>query len=64
NELAQLAVDYNIIEKSGSWFSYQGDRIGQGMASVNQFLKEKPDVQVEIEEQVKKALSGKEEDQQ
>ena len=64
NELAQLAVDYNIIEKSGSWFSYQGDRIGQGMASVNQFLKEKPDVQAEIEEQVKKALSGKEEDQQ
>ncbi|MCR4697927.1 MAG: hypothetical protein K5762_01030, partial [Bacilli bacterium] len=59
HEVAQLAVDYSIIEKSGSWFSYQGERLGQGITSVYDWLKNNPDMQVKIEEEVRARLSGK-----
>ena len=58
NELAQLAVDYSLIEKSGSWFSYQGERLGQGITSVYDFLASNPEVKDKIEEQVRAKLSG------
>ena len=59
NELAQLAVDYAIVEKSGSWFSYQGERLGQGIASVYEFFNANPDKKEEVENLVKERLSGK-----
>jgi recombination protein RecA len=59
HEVAQLAVDYSIIEKSGSWFSYQGERLGQGITSVYDWLKNNPDMQVKIEEEVRARLSDK-----
>ena len=59
NELAQLAVDYNIVEKSGSWFSYQGERLGQGITSVYDFFNANPEKKAEIEQVVKDRLSGK-----
>ena len=58
NELAQLAVDYSLIEKSGSWFSYQGERLGQGITSVYDFLASNQEVKDKIEEQVRAKLSG------
>ncbi len=58
NELAQLAVDYAFIEKSGSWFSYQGERLGQGITAVYDFLSSHPEVREKIEAQVRAKLSG------
>ncbi len=58
NELAQLAVDYSLIEKSGSWFSYQGERLGQGITAVYDFFAANPDVKNKIEEQVRAKLAG------
>lgn len=59
NELAQLAVDYSLVEKSGSWFSYQGERLGQGITSVYDFFNANPEKKAEIEQQVKDRLSNK-----
>ncbi len=42
----------NIIEKSGAWFSYKGERLGQGRESARAFLKEHPDASVEIERRI------------
>jgi recombination protein RecA len=56
HELAQLAIDYNVIEKSGSWFSYKGERIGQGIVSIYSWLNDNPTLHDEIEAKVKLAL--------
>ncbi len=56
HELAQLAVDYSIIEKSGSWFSYKGERICQGLNNVYPWLDSNPAVAAEIETAVKTRL--------
>lgn len=55
-DLIDLAVEKNIIEKSGAWFSYQGERLGQGRENVKIFLRENADLQVKIEAEVRKAL--------
>ena len=51
-ELIDLAVKLDIIKKSGSWYSYEGNRIGQGRDKVKQYLKENPDVREQIAKQV------------
>jgi recombination protein RecA len=48
-ELLDLGVKANIVEKSGSWFSYDGERIGQGRENAKTFLKTNPDVAAKIE---------------
>jgi recombination protein RecA len=55
-DLLDLAVNNNIVEKSGSWFSYKTDRIGQGRENARAFLKENKDIYARIEAEVKKAL--------
>jgi recombination protein RecA len=55
-DLIDLAVQHNIVEKSGSWFSYGSDRIGQGRENVRQFLKDNPDIFAKIDKQVRQAL--------
>ena len=55
-DLLDLAVEKRIIEKSGSWFSYAGDRLGQGRENAKQFLKENPDIRQIIEDRVRKEL--------
>jgi recombination protein RecA len=55
-DLIDLGVDNNIVEKSGSWFSYKGERIGQGRENAKTFLKENKDMLASIEAEVKKAL--------
>jgi recombination protein RecA len=52
-EIIDFAVDADIIEKSGAWFSYNGERIGQGRDKVKQFLKDNPELCEEIAEKVK-----------
>lgn len=51
-----MAVDQNIVKKSGAWYTYNGENIGQGREKTKVFLKENPDVAEEITEKVKKAL--------
>ena len=48
-----MAVNLDIIEKSGSWFSYNGNRIGQGRENVKKYLKENPDIMDEVEKKVR-----------
>src|SRR5258708_5866867 len=55
-DLIDLGVANNVIEKSGSWLSYKGDRIGQGRENAKQFLKENGDIRQTIEREVRRAL--------
>jgi recombination protein RecA len=55
-DLLDLAVNQNILEKSGSWFSYKGERIGQGRENARQFLKDNKDTMAKLETEVRKAL--------
>lgn len=49
-----LAVNLDIVEKSGAWFSYDGNRIGQGRENTKKFLEDNPEIMAEIEEKVRK----------
>ena len=51
-ELIDLGAKNGIVDKAGAWYSYQGDRIGQGKENVRQFLKENPDIADEIDNKV------------
>lgn len=51
--ILDMAVNMDIIEKSGSWFSYNGDRIGQGRENVKKYLKENPDILNDVEKKVR-----------
>jgi recombination protein RecA len=53
-ELIDLGVKAGIVEKSGAWFSYNGERIGQGREKTRQFLKENPAIADEIEDAVRR----------
>ncbi len=55
-DLLDLGVAQNLIEKSGSWFSYQGERIGQGRENSRQFLKDNPDIRQQVETNLRKLL--------
>jgi len=55
-DLIDLGAAQNIIEKSGSWFSYKGERIGQGRENARQFLKENTDIRTAIDQELRKAL--------
>jgi recombination protein RecA len=55
-DLLDLGVVNNIVEKSGSWFSYKGERIGQGRENVRQFLKDNPDIRAKIDTELRKSL--------
>ncbi len=55
-DLLDLAANQNIVEKSGSWYSYKGERIGQGRENARQFLKDNKDTMVKLEAEVRKAI--------
>src|SRR5438552_12657821 len=55
-DLLDLAVNNNLLEKSGSWFSYKGERIGQGRENAKVFLKENKDTFAKLEAEVRKTL--------
>ena len=56
-EILDLAVDYNIIEKSGSWYSYRGEKMGQGRENAKLFLKENPFIMEEIADLIRAELN-------
>ncbi len=49
SELIELGVEHKLMEKTGAWYSYKGDRLGQGKDNVRQFLKENPELSAELE---------------
>jgi len=55
-EIIDIGVDYEIIKKSGSWFSYEDTKLGQGRDAVKAVLKDNPDLMDELEEKIKEAL--------
>jgi recombination protein RecA len=55
-DLVDLAAEHNIVEKSGAWYSYKGERIGQGRENAKQFLKDNPDLRKKIDLELRKLL--------
>ena len=60
-EILDLAVEGDIVEKSGAWYAYNGEKIGQGRENAKNFLLEHPAIFAEVEEKVKAQLFGTEE---
>lgn len=58
-ELIDMGVDYGVIKKSGSWFSYNDTKLGQGRDAVKQLLDDNPDLMDEIEGKVREAMAPK-----
>jgi recombination protein RecA len=52
-EIIELGVIYKIVEKSGAWYAYKGDKIGQGKDNAREYLKEHPEIAVEIENKIR-----------
>jgi recombination protein RecA len=55
-EIIDMGVNAHIIEKAGAWYAYQGEKIGQGRDNAREFLRENPDLSVEIENKVRESL--------
>jgi recombination protein RecA len=55
-DLLDLGVDHRVIEKSGSWYAFDGERIGQGRDNARQFLKDNPDIRAEVDSRLRKGL--------
>src|SRR4029077_8592854 len=55
-DLIDLGVEKRIIEKSGAWFAYGGERLGQGRENAKQFLRDNPDIARTIEDRVRREL--------
>jgi recombination protein RecA len=55
-EIIDLGVEAKIVDKSGAWYAYNGEKIGQGKDNAREFLRENPDVALEIENRVREAL--------
>ena len=60
-EILDIAVDYEIIKKSGSWFSYDDTKLGQGRDAVKALIKDNPELQEELEEKIKEAIKSSKE---
>jgi recombination protein RecA len=58
-EIIDMGVEADLVEKSGSWYSYNGDRIGQGKDNVRDFLKENPAIAKDIEAKIREKLGVK-----
>jgi len=55
-EMIEMGVEHKLVEKSGAWYSYNGERIGQGKDNTRQYLKEHPEITKHIEEQLRAKL--------
>ncbi len=55
-DLLDLGAANNVVEKSGSWFSYKGERIGQGRENARQFLRDNPDIRLKIDTELRQTL--------
>ncbi len=63
-DILDCATDAGIIEKSGSWYSYQGERIGQGRENVKTYLKERPQFMQQMEDMIKEKYISKKTDEE
>jgi recombination protein RecA len=54
--LVDVGVEQGIVRKSGAWYTYEGDQMGQGKENARRFLRENPDVATEIEKRIKEKL--------
>jgi recombination protein RecA len=52
-EIIDLGANLNIVEKSGAWYSYGGNRIGQGKDNTREYLRERPELALEIENKIR-----------
>ena len=52
-EIVDIGSELNIIQKSGSWYSYNEERIGQGRENAKQFLRENPDIRLAVQQQIR-----------
>ena len=59
SEIIELGVAQGMLEKSGAWYSYKGDRLGQGKDNVRTYFKEHPDIAAELEASIRAALLPK-----
>lgn len=57
-EILDLGVKYDIVNKSGSWFSYNGEKVGQGRENVKQYLRQNPNLSEEIEAKIREAIKS------
>jgi recombination protein RecA len=57
-DLLDIATEYNLVEKSGTWFSYNGQRLGQGRENVKAFLKQNPQIFADIEKNVRERMEA------
>jgi recombination protein RecA len=55
-EIIDMGVNNKILEKSGAWYAYNGEKIGQGKDNAREFLKENPEIAIEIENKVREAV--------
>ena len=58
-EIIDLGVQYEIIQKTGNWYEYQGEKMGNGREAAKAFLKDHPDVGYQLEEKIRAILQGK-----
>lgn len=56
SEIIELGVEHSLIEKTGAWYSYNGDRLGQGKENVRQYFKEHPETSAEIEAKLREII--------
>jgi recombination protein RecA len=56
--IIDLGVQFDVIGKSGAWFSYNGEKVAQGREKMRVFLKENPEIMKEIEEKIRAAAKG------
>ena len=59
-EILDLGVDFGIVKKSGSWFSYGETKLGQGRDAVKDLIKDNPDLAEELETKIKEAINSQE----
>ena len=57
-EVLDMATNLEIVDKSGSWFSYNGERLGQGRETIKELLKQNPDLAKEIEQKIREKILG------
>ena len=58
-EILDLGVEYNIIQKSGSWFSYNGTKLAQGRDATKTMLKDNPELVEEVSQLINEAIAAK-----
>ena len=57
SELVDLCVEYNVLKKAGAWYSYEGEKVGQGKEAAKLFIKERPEFKEELEVKLKAAMN-------